>query len=112
MPLNSRQIIQRPSIAIDPQFPMPQGLIDVYREDLPLQSDDYSQFDDDGSDLTGQGSVTYPAGTGSAFSPPDSVSVVSQTVRALPGGTRVVDLVFEVSGTDTATTYEVRVTKP
>ena len=71
----------------------------------------------DGTDEQVPVSVTVedPYGSGSTDTttlyPPNSVAVVSQTVRVVSGGTQVVDVVLEVEDVQGAASFEVKVAK-
>jgi hypothetical protein len=111
--------------SIDPNFPLPPGVIDVeYRNiDEPYNSAtersaetgevinvDYDEvsYGESSTDDADSGGTT----TSDMLYPPDSVTLVSQTVRITSDGRTVVDVILEVDNAAAGVTYDVRLTKP
>lgn len=102
---------------IDANFNIPEGLKNVeikpeveeddsehYLEDsvdFDLQDDSASEEESERDDKWGQ----------EELQPPDSMTVVSQTLRTAKDGSQVVDVVIEVPDVPGAVNYEVRISK-
>lgn len=121
--IRDTQIIKTPEVVIDPRFFfVPDDVVGVRpatTEDLIPDDpdDDYLSGVDYDADLLNdtvgtdippdEGGVVDTPGT---LQTPQTISVVSQTVRITADGTTVVDVVLAVEDIAGATNYEVRVT--
>lgn len=93
----ARRAVTQRAQEISHNFYIPEGLEDSFS---------YSENDGDDDDLD------VPGGFGNeGVAIPDSLVVISQTLRTLKNGQEVVDVVFEVENIPGATKYELRVTK-
>jgi hypothetical protein len=116
MSINSNQIIKKPDVVIDPNFFLPPGVVDARYpngtevdqnevdettdvEDAPVEIvfDEPAETDED-NDVT----TLYP---------PDSVIVVSQTIRTGDNGQQVVDVILEVEDVSDSIQVDVRMAK-
>jgi hypothetical protein len=98
---------------IDPNFPLPEGLIDVAYMPLPDLSDEdlieveeidlEQDFADDFVETLDE--------PDDAPDVPESFTVVDQIVRFAPDGSQVVDVIIEVEDVEGITKYDVRKTK-
>lgn len=110
---------------IDPNFSLPPGVIDLEYRNLDEPGDsaltrdgdtgevvnvDYDEvsYDEAGNDDTGSGTDA----NGDTLYPPDSVTLVSQTVRITADGRTVVDVILEIDNSAAGIIYDVRLTKP
>lgn len=103
---------------IDPRFFLPPNVTGVtYKGQEQVSSDAPVQS---GTDVTVTVDFASDDSVGEAPSgyedeerllPPDTVVVISQTARVVPGGNTVVDIVIDVEDSPRVSQYEVRVTK-
>lgn len=106
--ISSGRIVKKPAITIDPNFLLPPGLIDVTQRDVETEELEY-----DGEEVTESNEEVVDAG----YVDPDHLEttqtflVVNETVRVLPDGSSVVDLIVELDDIPGITNYEARVTK-
>lgn len=119
--INSNQIIQKPEVVIDPNFYVPGDVANV----RPASTEDLIPSDPDQDYLSGadyDSAIIDAIGTDTTTPPPDpvggtdtlgapqTISIVSQTVRTTSDGTTVVDVVIATEDIAGATNYEVRIT--
>lgn len=117
--IKDTNIIRTPEVVIDPQFYVPEdvtGIRPATTEDLiPDDPDqDYLSGVDYDVEILNDGDVSINDGTGSidtvdVLQTPQTISIVSQTVRFTPDGQSVVDVVIAVEDVLGATNYEVRI---
>jgi hypothetical protein len=119
--IRDTQIIKTPEVVIDPRFFfVPDdvaGVRPATTEDL-IPNDpenDYESGIDYDADLLIDEGGELPVDPGTTDTPgtlqtPQTITVVSQTVRITSDGTTVVDVVLGVQDVAGATNYEVRVT--
>jgi hypothetical protein len=114
--MSSRNPIQGPS-HLDPLFPIPDGLVDFEHTDAPVGSlpgydvEDYTELstneiEDEDSYYEVDDDEMVPD-----IDTPSTFTVISQTIRTLPSGMQVVDVVAEVEDIPGALNYEFRVVK-
>ena len=103
---------------LDQNFYIPEGITNwIYEEkieDNPLvDTTPPSEGDvDTTEDLTvGVADVELPEAITSPLQVPDTVTIVSQTIRMSPDGRQLVDVVIEILDVPEATVYDVRTTK-
>lgn len=117
--VSSRDIKQRGPTKIDPRFPIPGGLIDAeYKQDnnqIPVEfgPDAGGSTDASGVQVVDIGGNVPPDAqqTTYAYQPPTNIAIVSQTVRILPDGSHLVDVLIDVTDVAGISEYEVRTTK-
>lgn len=99
-PISSNSIVKRPEVYIEPGTgPSIQPL----RE--PQDTDQGAMLDEGEVILPSDDIIGTIPGTISA---PENLTVISQTIRVLPDGTSVVDVVLDVEEVLGASRYEVR----
>ena len=103
-------------IEVDNDFFIPEGL-EVDREEA-LDEEDNDLYFNDGSGGTGtegdDGDDDFDGDSGGDEDEPEAplgIEIVSQTLRTLPDGTQVVDVVVELEDFDGVTDYNVRKVK-
>lgn len=112
--IKDTNIVHTPEVVIDPQFFVPSDVVGIRpagTEDLiPDDPDqDYLSGVDYDSAIIDPTSVgTGPVDSTNTLQTPQTVSVVSQTVRFTADGASVVDVVIAVEDVLGATNYEVR----
>jgi hypothetical protein len=119
MSINSNQIIKKPDVVIDPNFFLPPGVVDArYPNDIEVTTEDIDTVvdTDDVLDADSDVIVDEPEETGEdndpvVLYPPDTVIVVSQTIRFDETGSQVVDVILEVPDTEDSIQVDVRMTK-
>jgi len=113
-------------ITVDPNFSIPPNVVDLNYRNIDDPADSTTSRSADTGEVVnvtydevdygemGGDYYTYGGDTGSTdlLYPPDSVTVVSQTVRISADGRAVVDVVLEIDDTISGVTYDVRLTKP
>lgn len=117
--IRDSSIIRTPEVQIDPRFSFPDDVVDLhithYDEEQPESYDD-----NDNSSLTevtldqtipSSDVLDEPDNASTSLSAPQTLTIISQTVRISPDGTSVVDVVIEVEDVPGAESYELRVTK-
>lgn len=110
---------------VDPNLPLPPNVLDLQYKNVEEAADSPTarssetgeivnvDYDEVPSSTIGTSDgVAVDAGTEDKLYPPDSVTVVSQTVRIASDGRAVVDVVLEIDSNIAGVTYDVRVTKP
>jgi hypothetical protein len=117
--MSTRNINQGPTY-IDPLFEIPDGLVN-FEHGLPPDGDAVlSGLDDDteGNDLSETEAddesyiVDEQDDTGVPIIDfPDTFSIVSQTIRTMPNGMQVIDVVVATDDIPGATNYEFRIVK-
>lgn len=118
MSINSNEIIKKPDIVIDPNFPLPPGIVDArYPDEEEIDQNEIDQTTEDG-DAVVSSTIGFvepeedPAENNPIILyPPDSLAVVSQTVRMGDNGQQVVDVVIEVLDVDSSIQIDVRMSK-
>ena len=111
--------------SIDPNFSLPPGVIDLEYRNIDEPRDSGTERSEDTGEVV---NVEYddmsggetPMGdtdagddaSGDTLYPPDSITLISQTVRIGADGRAVVDVVLEIDNSVAGVTYDVRVTKP
>lgn len=118
--VSSREITQRGKNTVDPRFPIPLGLVDLaYEQDNRAPFDSF-QADAPETPIDSGVGVVVPNIQGNkqsglaqavAYQPPTNVSVLSQTVKILPDGSYIVDVLLDVTDVPGITEYDVRVSK-
>jgi len=121
MSINSNQVIKKPDIILDPNFFLPPGVVDArYPDEIEVDQEETTDVidTDDVLDVDSDtlSEVDEPEETGednetSVLLPPDTVIVVSQTIRAGENGQQVVDVILEVPDVDESIQIDVRMTK-
>ncbi|AXH66571.1 hypothetical protein SEA_SPILLED_65 [Streptomyces phage Spilled] len=121
MSINSNQVIKKPDVIIDPNFFLPPGVVDArYPDEIEVDQEETTDVidTDDVIDVDSDtlSEVDEPEETGednetSVLLPPDTVIVVSQTIRVGENGQQVVDVVLEVPDVDESIQIDVRMTK-
>ena len=112
MSISGSSVTVQQDTTVDPRFPVPPAINVIYttREDIATD-------ESDGLDEQVPVSVTIedPYGSGTSGTtvlyPPNYITVVSQTVRVVSGGTQVVDVLLEVEDVQGAASFEVKVAK-
>lgn len=116
--MNSNEIIKKPDLIIDPNFPLPPGIVDArYPNQDEIDQGDVDEITFDGDDAV-EANIEFvepneeqedndPA----ILYPPDSLAVVSQTVRMADNGQQVVDVVLEILDVDASIQIDVRMSK-
>ena len=112
---STRNIASSQPSVIDPNFFLPPGVVDLrYVND---QDTDGLYSDDDPEEVTDpdtgeptDGDINVGDVT-TALAPPANITIVSQSVRPLSGGSYVVDVVIEVEDVPGVTNYETRLSK-
>lgn len=102
--------IQRVPRYIDPNFPIPAGLVDAMYEPLDDVSDE-EQLGDELEDEDEFEFIDTLDEPDDAPGVPEQFTVISQTARFAPDGSRVVDIIVEVEDIIGITKYDVRKTK-
>jgi len=117
---SAKSIKYAPPVEIDPNFFIPPNVVDMRYIDLESQ-DSATDRDDDGeivnvdyedssySGLDGDSDDSGPSS--SVISPPDDITVISQTVRVTQDGKFVVDVVLDVETIPGVVNYNVKVNK-
>ncbi len=123
MSINSNQIIKKPDVVINPNFFLPPGVVDarypndeeVTTGDVDIISDITDTTDDivntDGDTVTDDPSDVGEVNDTDKLYPPDTVIVVSQTIRFSETGQQVVDVILEVPDVQDSIQVDVRMTK-
>lgn len=119
MSINSNQIIKKPDVVIDPNFFLPPGVVDArYPNEIEVTTDEVDDVvnADDVLDADSDVIIDEPEETGednetTLLYPPDTVIVVSQTIRFDGTGKQVVDVILEVPDTEDSIQVDVRMTK-
>lgn len=115
MAISGRSVINAPDFLVDPRLILPPSVANTgYTEAL---DDSAGVFTDtitptSGTDIiSGAGDGVVPTAVQSALPIPDSMIVIGQTIRIVPGGGIVVDVEVEVTDVNNIGTYEVRLAK-
>jgi hypothetical protein len=101
---------------IDPRFFLPPGVVDLeYSDQQKASSDTPVQEGDDDEQLVEPTEFSvapedYANTNENALYPPDTITLVSQTVKNVAGGGYLVDVIIDVPGNSTDQ-FEVRLTK-
>jgi hypothetical protein len=118
MSINSNEIIKKPDVIIDPNFLLPPGVVDARypnEEEVDQNEIDQATFDGDGiqtPDIEFLEPVEETEDNDpTILYPPDSLVVVSQTVRMGENGQQVVDVVLEILDVDASIQIDVRMSK-
>ncbi|AIW02565.1 hypothetical protein AXJ18_gp209 [Streptomyces phage Jay2Jay] len=119
MSINSNQIIKKPDVVIDPNFFLPPGVVDArYPNEIEVTTDEITDVvdTDDVLDADSDTILDEPEETGEdndtvILYPPDTVIVVSQTIRFDGSGKQVVDVILEVPDVQDSIQVDVRMTK-
>jgi hypothetical protein len=119
MSINSNQIIKKPDVVIDPQFFLPPGVNDArYPSAEELEIKDVPEVvDDDDTEITGEVTFVEPEETSDAqtqtdsLTAPDSITIISQTIRTAENGQHVVDIIIDVEDVDSSIQIDVRIAK-
>lgn len=116
MSINSNQVIKKPDVVIDPNFFLPPGVVDARypndEETDQAEVDEVTDAEDASEDI-----VYYEAPENdedndvTTLYPPDSVVVVSQTIRTGDNGQQVVDVILEVEDVSDSIQVDVRMAK-
>lgn len=130
--IRDTDIIRTPEVNLDPRLFVPDGVIDLgvksseIDPDLPTPNVDDEDISEGSTPSTDTGSgdggdVVYqpptnsdiPAesGTTDMLPTPQTITIISQTIRIAPDGSSLVDVVIEVEDIPGVTNYDVRVTK-
>ena len=129
MTISAKSVKTAPQVTLDPNFFLPPNVVDMRYADLEVESDsattrstetgevinvdyqevDYSEIAPNPDDAAGAGNGTTSP---TLIQPPDSVTVVSQTVRQTADGKFVVDVTLDVEDIPGVVQYDVRLTKP
>lgn len=132
--IRDTDIIRTPEVTLDPRLFIPDGVIDIGVKSSEIDPDLPTPNPDDTEDLDAtSGNSTDTPGTGDGgevvYTPPtnndipteggdvdrlptpQTLVIVSQTIRIAPDGSSLVDVVVEVEDIPGVTNYDVRVTK-
>lgn len=131
--IRDTDIIRTPEVAIDPRLFIPDGVIDIGVKSSEIDPDNPTPTADNGE--TSEDTVDSPTdtvgtgdGTDVVYTPPtndvpvesgeldmlptpQSIVIVSQTIRIAPDGSSLVDVVIDVEDIPGVSNYDVRVTK-
>lgn len=118
MSINSNEIIKKPDIIIDPNFPLPPGVVDArYPNEEEVDQGTVNETTSDG-DLLVAPNIEFvepvedqDVNDISVLYPPDNLAVVSQTVRMGDNGQQVVDVVLEIFDVGESIQVDVRMSK-
>lgn len=112
MSISGSQVKIKTDAVIDPNFFLPPGVIDMrYSTEQDVSSeDDYTS--DEEVDVTVVEVGVTDNSQADTLTPPDNITIISQTVKISPDGHEVVDVVLEVDDIPGVTSYEVRLAKP
>ncbi|WXW92555.1 hypothetical protein SEA_ENYGMA_64 [Streptomyces phage Enygma] len=121
MSINSNQVIKKPDVIIDPNFFLPPGVVDArYPDEIEndqeeitdvIDTDDVLDIDSDSLAEVDEPEETGEDNDTTTLLPPDTVIVVSQTIRVSDNGQQVVDVILEVPDVDESIQIDVRMTK-
>jgi len=113
------------SIIVDPNFSIPPNVVDLEYRNIDEPGDSATSRSEETGEVVnvdydvvtygetgGDASEEENTGTVDTIFPPDSITVVSQTVRVGADGRTVVDVVLEIDSGIAGITYDVRLTKP
>lgn len=112
MAISGRSVISVSDFEVDPRLVLPNGIKNVgYTEAIEEEPVEFVSSDDVVSGtqvvtLDPEGNISSPG-----VPVPDSVVVVNQTVRIVPGGGIVVDVELEVTNSANNDTFELRIAK-
>lgn len=132
--IRDTDIIRTPDVNLDPRLFVPEGVIDIGVKSNEIDPDLPTPNPEDEDDATGAdsgsnsdagsgdgGDVVYtpptnnnvPAESGETemLPTPQSITIVSQTIRIAPDGSSLVDVVIDVEDIPGVPNYDVRVTK-
>jgi hypothetical protein len=129
--IRDTDIIRTPEVAIDPRLFIPDGVIGIGVKSTEIDPDSPTPTADNASEAvdggasapgTGNGSnVDYEESTNNDVAvesgevyklpTPQTLTIVSQTIRIAPDGSSLVDVVIEVEDIPGVSNYDVRVTK-
>lgn len=131
--IRDTDIIQTPPVTLDPRLFVPDGVIDIGVKSTEIDPDNPTANPLDDEEITENGSGTdvgtgddggdspvytpptndVPAenGESDALPVPQSINIVSQTIRIAPDGSSLVDVVIEIDDIPGVTNFDVRVTK-
>lgn len=102
-------------IILEPNFQMPPDLANARYKEVEEADESYdpdlSEEVDEESDVFSGADDDESYDESSEIYPPDWMIVESRTVRTLPGGGQVVDVVIELPDLDDGDRYEVKVSK-
>jgi hypothetical protein len=113
--------------SIDPNFSLPPGVIDLEYRNIDEPRDSSTERSEDNGEVInvdydsssfqelndwGNDTGTGTDSSGDILYPPDSITLVTQTVRITSDGRTVVDVVLEIDNSVAGVTYDVRLTKP
>ena len=105
-------------IEVDPNFFVPPGVIGISQAESSGSQSTYGQdiidVEDDGyfEEVDTLGPITDAGDGGNEIlGVPSNFSVFSQTVKILPDGTAMVDVILDIPDVPGANNYEVRITK-
>lgn len=102
----------RSKTELDPMFFIPEGVEElVYNDEFETTEPSEEEVEVSYSDYSDEYDVEDDNNYYEGPATPEIIGVVSQTIRRLPSGQQVVDVVIEVSDVAGAENYEVRVTK-
>lgn len=112
---STRNIASVQPKVLDPNFFLPPGVVDLryvndqdtdglYPDDDPTEAVD----PDTGENTDGDINV---GDVNTALAPPANITIISQTVRPVSGGSYVVDVVIDVEDVPGVTNYETRLSK-
>lgn len=104
---------------LDPTFHLPPGVKDVKYQDYDeievfVEPDELDGSDDDMVEFSGADTElleTDELDDEGGIYPPDTMTIVSQQVRTLPGGGQVVDVTVELPDLEEGNKYDMRFTK-
>ncbi|UMO76255.1 hypothetical protein SEA_TOMAS_66 [Streptomyces phage Tomas] len=118
MSINSNQIIKKPDVIIDPNFFLPPGVVDArYPNEIEVEQEPVSDVVDaddiivDDSVINDEPEEEGEETNTTVLFPPDTMTVVSQTIRVGDNGQQVVDVVIDVPDSEESTQIDVRMTK-
>ena len=113
--IKDTQIVNAPSVVIDPAFFLPPDVIGVIvsetsapserEEDEILEAIVVNDVETGGED------ISNPDDAEDALVPPSWLIVANQTARIAPDGNSVIDVVIELENIPGSINYELRVTK-
>lgn len=132
--IRDTDIIRTPEVTLDPRLFIPDGVIDIgvrsteIDPDTPTPTADDTDAVDDGTtgsadtgSGTGDGGVVYDpptnadipveSGESDKLPTPQTMTIISQTIRIAPDGSSLVDVVIEVEDIPGVPNYDVRITK-
>lgn len=130
--IRDTDIIRTPEVTVDPRLFVPDGVIDLSVRSSEIDSDNPTPTADNGETSDDAADSSADTGTGdggdAVYTPPtndtpaesgeidmlptpQTIEIVSQTIRIAPDGSSLVDVVIKVEDIPGVTNYDVRVTK-